>query len=89
MNKKEKPKLPEKPKLHVFVVEVEGLIPATVKFRVMAENEDQAFEIFDKSPHMAHPLGPPIPHPGGRIKRTKISIRNAISVFTTWVRNFN
>jgi len=76
------------PKLYVFVVEVEGTIPSTTKFRVMAEDEEQAFEIFDKTPHMAHPLGPPMPHPGGRIKKTKISIRSATSAFITWVRKF-
>lgn len=70
-----------------FIIQVDGLIPAQVSFKVMAENEDEAFKIFESQPHLAQPMGPPKPTPGNIIKK-KVQIRSAISALTTWVRNF-
>lgn len=80
---KEKPDPQPKP----FIIQVDGLTPTQTSFRVMAVNEDEAFKIFENSPHLAIPQGPPRPMPGKIIKK-KVQIRDAMSVLTTWVRNF-
>ena len=85
-NKKDK-KINEPPKLHYFILKVEGLVPAEVKFRVQAEDEEQAYKLFETRPDKCTPLQSPRPLPG-KIKPTKISINNAMSGLITWVRKF-
>lgn len=74
-------------KKQAFVIKVEGLIPASVDFRVMAEDEDEAYEIYENSPHLAKALNPPKILPGKIIKK-RITIKSALSVFTNWVKSF-
>lgn len=77
----------KEPKKHYFIIKVEGLIPAEISFRVLAETEKQAFDIYKKRPELATVLHQPKILPG-KIKEKKIQIRNAMSNLITWIKNF-
>ena len=83
-NKKNKEDLPKK---SYYILEVNGLMPVQVNFRVLAENEEEAYKIFDTRPDQATPMGQPKPMPGKIIPK-KICIRNSVSALITWMRNF-
>ena len=70
-----------------YIINVEGLVPAKVDFRVLAEDEDDAYRIFENHPEKCTPLCPPRPQPG-KIKPKKISIRDTASALVKWMKNF-
>ena len=70
-----------------YIVEVEGLMPVKIVFKVMAENEEEAYKIFDTRPDQCTALHQPKPMPG-KIKPKKISIRHYTSALITWMRKF-
>ena len=86
-DKAKKQTKPGPPKKVQYLIEVEGLIPAKVVFKVMAENEEQAYKIFDTRPDQCTALHQPKIMPG-KIKPKKICIRHYTSALITWMRNF-
>lgn len=71
------------PKKEYYIVEVEGLIHAKVAFRILAENEDDAYKTFNSRPDLATPLHQPRLLPG-KVQPKKISIRHNTSGLITW-----
>ena len=81
---KQKPteKLPEK---KWFELNVEGIVPITVSYRVFAEDEDKAFEEYMRG--NAKLLQKPSMNLQ-QLKKKRISIRNTTSALFKWVKNF-
>lgn len=46
----DKPKIPEKPKLEYYTVEVETLIPTTLKYKIYATSPEEALAKINSSP---------------------------------------
>lgn len=73
-----------------FNVKIEGTAPIVVEYRVLAEDEDMAFEMIDKR-HMisgVQQLGPP--HVDLRkINKKRVTIKNIMTGMINWMRNFN
>lgn len=70
-----------------FVIEVEGMLPAKISFRVIAENEEQAYEIYEKNPGVLNLIHAPKILPGKIIPK-KITIRKYSSVIANWCKKF-
>jgi len=45
----------EKPTKSLYLIEVSALVPATIKYRVLAENEEEAYRIYKKFPILEPP----------------------------------
>ena len=70
-----------------FMVNVEGLAPVTVQFRVFAEDEEQAFEALERHPHAIQMDGRP--HIDmKRMAKKQVSIKNLMTGMINWVRKF-
>lgn len=72
-------------KLKSFIIEVEGLMPVKITYKIQAENEDQAFENYRSKPHTLQPQHAPKLLSGNIIPK-QINIREISSMFTRWVR---
>jgi len=85
-DKKQKP--PEKPpEKQYYIVDVEGMMPVKVRFRVHAFDEDDAYKVFDTRPDQCTPLHQPQPQPG-KIQPKKVTIRHHMSALAKWMRRF-
>ncbi len=51
----EKPKIAEKPKLEYYTVEIETLIPTTLKYKVYATSAEEALSKINSSPLIEQP----------------------------------
>lgn len=74
-------------KKNPYIIRVEGMAPITMELRVLAEDEDEAFEIFEKYPHRVQHLGPPQPNLNKLIKK-RVAIKNMYTSIINWVKNF-
>ncbi len=78
----------EKPKQkQYYSIKVEGLAPIIAEFRVLAEDEEEAYRMFEKQPYMVQPLSPPKPDMRKLIKK-KITIKNMLTNMIGFVRSF-
>jgi len=50
MDKKEKPK--EK---RYYTIELEAMVPATIRYRILAETPEEALDLLDKTPPLERP----------------------------------
>jgi len=75
------------PKKSWFLVRMEGTAPVVMQFRVLAENEDEAFKMVETRPDQIWPQGPPDVNMKHMQKR-KVSIKNTLTGMINWVRNF-
>lgn len=77
---------PPKPKQKQwFSVTVEGEAPVRVRFRVFAEDEDQAFDMVSRSPQGMD--GQPFVDLL-RLRKRKVSIKNTLTGLINWVKQF-
>jgi len=75
-----KKKEEEKPKVKkTFVVEIEGTVPMAIKYRVMAEDEDDAIKRFKQGYAQLESV-PKIDH--RKIIKKKVLVRDPTSVFS-------
>lgn len=82
MNNKQK-----KPEKQWYSVRVEGMAPVTVEYRVYAENEDDAFNIFQTSPQYVQLQDRPrIDH--RKIIKKRVVIKNLLTGMINWIRQF-
>lgn len=70
-----------------FEVKLEGMAPVILTYRIYAENEEEAYKIIDKSPHMAKLTSQPIIDMP-RVRRRKISIKDLTTGLISFIRNF-
>lgn len=76
----------EKPKQKQwFLITIEGNAPVSVQFRAFAEDEDQAFDMFEKG--MVQMDGRP-QIDVRRIHKRKVSIKNLLNGLISWTRQF-
>lgn len=76
----------EKPKQKQwFQIMIDGDAPVNVQFRVFAEDEDQAFEMFEKG--MVQMDGRP-QIDVRRMRKRKVSIKNLLNGLISWTRQF-
>ncbi len=77
----------EKKEKKTYIIQVEGYFPAVAKFRVQADDEEDAYRIFDKYPNKVQVQDPPKVK-DGKIIRKKISIKEALSNMIKFVKTF-
>jgi len=70
-----------------YQIMVEGEVPIVVYYRVFAEDEDAAFDILERQPHMLQLDSHPKPELR-RVKKRKVSIKNLLTGWINWVRTF-
>lgn len=68
-----------------FQVRIEGMAPVTVEYRVMALDEDEAFQLVEQG--RALPLDKPRVDTR-RLQKSKVLIKNLFTGWINWVRNF-
>jgi hypothetical protein len=68
-----------------FQVRIEGTAPVTAEYRVLAIDEDEAFKLVEQGRAL------PLNKPGidmRRLKKNKVLIKNIVTGWINWVRNF-
>lgn len=72
---------------HWYQITVEGIAPVKLQFRVFADSEDNAFEIYSKNPSMAPMDGRP--HIELRqLNKKRVTIKNLITGMINWIKVF-
>lgn len=78
----------EQNKKQWFLVRIDGVAPVSIEYRIFAETEDAAFELAVKgaAPNVYLNNKPHISIP--KLQKKKVSIKNLLTGWITWVRNF-
>lgn len=80
--------MPEKVKAkQYFLVRLEGEAPVIHTLRVLAADEDEAFNIATRLPHLSVPIGPPEINLR-LLKVRKASVKNTLTGMINWLKNF-
>lgn len=75
-----------KPKTKKFYeITAEGTVPIVMKLRIFAEDEEQAYNIFNKYPHQVTLLGHKIDFK--RLNKRKITIKDLQTNIINFVKN--
>jgi hypothetical protein len=77
-------KIPQK---KPYIIKVEGMAPVILEYRVMAENEDRAYQVFDKQPYLLQLFNPPQVDKA-RVRKIRVSIRSQFTNIINWVKSF-
>ena len=75
-----------KPKKYYSVV-IEGTAPIRLEYKILAEDENDAYQQWEQRKFSNPPLSPPRID-FSRMTIRKISIKEAYSSLITWIRNF-